>query len=105
MSEAKTIALPIASVDLSDDQREAIDEAGRWSTNALAELGSAYLEYSDAEVRYLAAKASLTTARAGAFEAEMTRGNVVAAIAHTLLLPPGEWTYDQKQGKLVRKDT
>ena len=104
MSETAKV-IPVASVELSDDQRDAIEEAGNWSADALAQLGASYLEYSDAETRYLTAKARLTKHRAGAIEAEMSRGNVIAAISHSLKLPPGEWTYDPKKGMLVRKDT
>jgi hypothetical protein len=104
MSEPAKV-IPIASVELSDDQREAIEEAGNWSAAAMAALGASYLEYSDAEVRYTTAKARLSKHRSAAIEAEMSRGNVIAAIGHALQLPPGEWTFDPKQGKLVKKDT
>lgn len=96
---------PMMGVELSEDQLKAIDEAGGWTTSALAQLGASYLEYADAEARYLTAKANLTKHRAAAVQAEMTRGNVVAAIAHELKLPAGEWTYDPEKGKLVKRSS
>lgn len=73
--------------------------------DCLAELGAAYLDYSEAETRFLKAKAALVKCKASAFEAEMNRGNIVEAIAKTLDLPPGEWVYEKKQCRLVKKDT
>jgi len=104
VSEVSPIRPP-AEVDLDDDQRAAIEEAGGWSLEAYAELGAAYLDYSEAEARYLQAKARLTKAKGGALEADMKRGNVVAAIAAGMSLPPGEWTYDSKRGKLVKRSS
>ena len=35
----------------------------------------------------------------------MKRGNVVAAIASGMELPPGEWSYDADKKALVRKES
>jgi hypothetical protein len=104
MADAAKV-IHLASVELMCEQRKAIEEAGRWVTEAFAELGGSYLEFAQLEARYLEVKAQLVACRAKAINAEMSRGNVVAAIAKTMDLPPGEWTYDSDQGKLVRKDT
>lgn len=103
MAEAKKIEA-LHGVSLSDDQCSAIEEAGGWSANALAELGAAYLDYAEAESRYLKSKARLVACKGGALEAESTRGKIVASVAQTLDLPPGEWVYDSGQRKLVKKD-
>jgi hypothetical protein len=95
----------IGVVELTDDQLQAIEEANGWSVNALAELGAAYLEFAQVEARYLKAKTHLTTCKGSALEAEMKRGNVVAAIASGMNLPPGEWSYDASKKALVRKES
>lgn len=107
MAEPVSIApnAQIGVVELTDDQRQAIEEANRWSLDALAELGAAYLEFAQVEARYLKAKAHLANCKGGALEAEMKRGNVVAAIASGMELPPGEWSYDADKKALVRKES
>jgi len=95
----------IGIVELTDDQRHAIEEANRWSLDALAELGAAYLEFAQVEARYLKVKTRLVDCKGAAIEAEMKRGNVVAAIASGMNLPPGEWSYDAGKKALVRKES
>ena len=93
-----------SSVDLTVDEQGAIEESNRWSVEALAQLGAAFLDYSDMEKEFLRAKTKLTSCKGGALEAELQRGKVVASIAATKNLPPGEWVYDSVLTKLVRKD-
>lgn len=102
---SETDNVPQSEVTLTGDHKAAIEDSENWTTSALAQLGQSYLEYADVETRYLKAKADLTKHRGAAVQAEMSRGNVLAAIVQELELSPGEWTYDPKQGKLRKRST
>lgn len=93
------------NLKLSDDQRMAMEESEVRSSSALAQLGVSYLEYTDAESRYLKTKANLTKHRASAVEMEILRGNIISAISAEMSVPPGEWVYSREDGSLIRKDS
>lgn len=93
------------SATLSDNEMAAIKKVSELSVDRLAELGFAYLGYSEAELRFSTAKALLVKAKADALEAEMVRGEIVSSIAASLDLAPGEWVYEKNQCKLIKKDT
>lgn len=95
---------PPSEVELSDDQRRAMDEANGWVSSSMAVLGEAYLEHDEASLAYELAEKKLRSCAATARQAEKQRAQVVKTIAAMLPLDQGEWVYDG-EGKMVRKDT
>jgi ribosomal protein L17 len=94
---------PATEVALSDDQLAGIKAADNWVHQAMAELGAAFLEHEEAEQRAQKTRRALEQLSTRARETELQRAQVLRAIAENMGLSPGEWTYDDKQGKLVQR--
>lgn len=103
-AEIAHIGVAVLEVELTEDQRAGLEEADRWVVNAMAELGAAALEHQEAAARAQAARRELERLSKAARHAEQQRAQVLRAIAGVLSLPPGEWTYNAEQGKLMRKE-
>lgn len=91
-------------VELSADQVAALKAADGWVQDAMAKLGATYLEHQEAEIRAKALRYQLGELGTKARETELQRAEVLRVIAETFDLPPGEWTYDGEQSKLVMKE-
>ena len=91
------------TVNLAPEQRKAVEGAHRWIEESAAQLGIAYLEFQEADLRFRKAEKALTSLASSTRDAEVQYNQVMAKLAKLLKLGPGEWVYDGK-GKLVRKD-
>jgi len=94
----------INEVFLTDDQRHALEEAMRWESEALAELGAAELQRRKIEEALADAANRVDIAASNARNASAQCGNVLRTLSRILGLPPGEWIYDKGAGKLVLKE-
>jgi len=92
-----------AECTLQAEEASSLDQADRWVLEAMAELGAAYLQHKAAEAAFAKSKACIAACTAAAAEAEKQRSTILAVVARELDLPPGTWTYDAKQGKLLKE--
>ena len=92
---------PASERRLTEDQARGIEESSKWVQSALAELGSAYLEYEKAKSVMEKADAFLSQCRANAKHASKQYDQVLKVVASTMELSPGDWTYDSENSRLV----
>jgi len=90
--------------ELLPEEEAALRQLEQLATTALVELGVAFLEQEDAEVKLQRAQGRLQRAKKIAHEADYQRSMVLAQIVTRLELSPGEWIFDAKLGKLVKKE-
>jgi len=103
MSDVSPIRQP-DKIELSADQRRALEEANGWVSSSMAALGETYLSYDEAKRSFERMEKKLESCKAAALHAERQRAQVVRAMAGMLDLSQGEWVYDGN-GSMVRKDS
>ena len=94
MDERKDIAVPPAEL-------VALKEADRWVNESLRDLGQAFMKHEASRRTYERDKAALDLAQKGVQQASRQRDKVLGAIAESLQLPDGVWTFDAACGTLV----
>ena len=89
-------------VVLNEEQREAVVTVKSWADDSAAALGFAYLEFREAEGRFIEAKKNLESRVVTARDSDLQRNMVMAEISKSHDLSPGEWIYDG-EAKLIKK--
>lgn len=97
------VGLDYNEAPLNKDQVSQIEDAVAELHSALAEVGAAHLEQQNAYRIFSEANRRLKTLESFANTAQARHDRLMADLAKTMDLPPGEWTYD-KATSTLKKD-
>lgn len=88
---------------LNEEQVAQIDGVVAELHDALAEVGAAHIEQQSAYRSYSEATRRLKNLETFAETAQLRHDNLMAGLAKSMNLPPGQWTYD-KATSTLKKD-